>query len=72
MITSLHPDGQFRRSDPPFDELTPIFGLTPVHVDEAFLAASKLCAAPHLLPGPQPHYGSPGKVLLLAKKTGSQ
>jgi hypothetical protein len=28
MIMWLNPDGQFRRSDPPFDELASIFGLT--------------------------------------------
>jgi hypothetical protein len=28
MIMWLNPDGQFRRSDPPFDELAPLFRLT--------------------------------------------
>jgi hypothetical protein len=40
MITWQNPDGPFRRSDPLFDELAPIFGLTPAQVDAAFVAAS--------------------------------
>jgi hypothetical protein len=38
----------------------------------SLISQTRQDAAPHLLPGSHPHYGSPREVLLLVGKTGSQ